>query len=434
MKNYRFLVPVLLAVMLLASIYSLVSGKVEAQQTYNQYLEAAREYREMDIYIDAQRQYILALEERPSLELNLELASLYEDYGMGQLQGKLVRDLLKQYPEDIEVYELAMDMYMQKRDYEECFQIFDMAEKRGLRSAKLNTAYDAIEYQFYLAADADEVGVFSGGMSPVRIKEHWGFVDSLGYRTVANRFVKGGPFSSDGVAPVVDGEGNAYYIDTEGYKKRVVQNVPDMKELGLLENDVLRIYNGSTYGLYSIKGEPIAVGFEAASNIANGVAAVKKDGSWQLVGYEGEDLTGQRYTDVRMDEKETVCRNDRIFVSDGQGWQMIDTSGKVWSKDRYEDVKVFADATLAAVKIGGKWGYVNNSGEIQIEPQFEDARSFSNGLAAVLIDGYWGFIDLTGEQVLAASFLDAKDMSSSGTVYVLTGNEWEMLVLYKYNH
>ena len=33
MKNYRFLVPVLLAVMLLASIYSLVSGKVEAQQT-----------------------------------------------------------------------------------------------------------------------------------------------------------------------------------------------------------------------------------------------------------------------------------------------------------------------------------------------------------------------------------------------------------------
>ena len=98
MKNYRFLVPVLRAVMLLASIYSLVSGKVEAQQTYNQYLEAAREYREMDIYIDAQRQYILALEERPSLELNLELASLYEDYGMGQLQGKLVRDLLKQYP------------------------------------------------------------------------------------------------------------------------------------------------------------------------------------------------------------------------------------------------------------------------------------------------------------------------------------------------
>ena len=91
MKNYRFLVPVLLAVMLLASIYSLVSGKVEAQQTYNQYLEAAREYREMDIYIDAQRQYILALEERPSLELNLELASLYEDYGMGQLQGKLVK-------------------------------------------------------------------------------------------------------------------------------------------------------------------------------------------------------------------------------------------------------------------------------------------------------------------------------------------------------
>lgn len=434
MKNYRFLTPVLLVVMLLASMYTLISGKVEAQQTYNHYLEAAREYREMDIYIDAQRQYMLALEERPSLELYLELSSLYEEYDMSRLRSKLVKDLLKQYPEDIEVYELAMDLYLEKQDYEECFQIFDMAEKRGLRSAKLNNAYDAIEYTFYLATDFDQVGVFSGGMCPVQRKEKWGYVDGLGYQTVEARYVKAGPFSSDGVAPVVDAEGNAYYIDYEGYKKRVVLNVPDMKELGLLENEVLRIYNGSTYGLYNTDGEAIAVGFEAASNIANGVAALKKDGTWQLVGYKGEDLTGQRYADVRMDEKETVCRNDRIFVSDGQGWQMIDSSGKVHSKETYEDAKTFADATLAAVKIGGKWGFVNQDGDVKIAPQYEDARSFSNGLAAVMIEGRWGFIDLTGEQVLAASFLDAKDMGSSGAVFVRTGEEWELLVLYKFNH
>lgn len=434
MKNYRFLVPVLLVVMLLASMYTLISDKVEAQQTYDHYLGAARDYREQGIYIDAQRQYMLALEERPSLELYLELGDLYKEYGMSRLRTKLAKDLLKQYPEDIEVYELAADIYMDKKDYAECFEVMDMAEKRNLRSAHLNNVYDVLEYQFHLATDYDEVGVFGGGMCPVRVKERWGFVNAQGYQSVAARYVKVGPFSSDGVAPVVDAEGNAYYIDYEGYKKRVILNVPNIQELGLMENEVTRLYDGASWGLYSMDGTPIAVDFEAASNIANGVAALKGSDGWRLVGYQGEDLTGERYADVRMDEKETVHRNDRLFVSDGQGWKMIDKTGKVYSKELYEDAKVFADATLAAVKIGGKWGYVNRDGDMKIDPQFEDARSFSNGLAAVKIDGKWGYIDLTGELVLAASFLDAKDMSSSGTAYVQTGDDWELLVLYKYNH
>lgn len=434
MKNYRFLVPVLLVVMLLASMYMLISTKVEAQQTYDHYLESARDYREQGIYIDAQRQYMLALEERPSLELYLELSSLYEEYDMSWLLTKLAKDLLKQYPEEVEVYELSADIYMKKRDYDACFNVMDTAEKRNLRSARLSSIYDVLEYQFHLSTNFDQAGVFSGGMCPVLVKEKWGFVDMRGNQTVDARYIKVGPFSSDGVAPVVDAEGNAYYIDKEGYKKRVILNVPNIQELGLLENEVLRLYNGVSWGLYQTDGTVIVDGFEAASNISNGVAALKKDGQWQIVGYKGEDLTGERYADVRMDEKETIFRNQRLFVFDGQGWKMIDSSGKVHSKELYEDAKTFADATLAAVKIGGKWGFVNQNGDIKIEPQFEDARSFSNGLAAVMIDGKWGYIDLTGELVLAASFLEAKDMSSKGTAYVLTGNDWELLVLYKYNH
>ena len=69
-----------------------------------------------------------------------------------------------------------------------------------------------------------------------------------------------------------------------------------------------------------------------------------------------------------------------------------------------------------------------------IEAQYEDARSFSNGLAAVKVNGLWGFIDLSGEMVIEPAFLDAKDFTTQGTVYVLTGDEWELLILYKYNH
>lgn len=434
MKNYRFLVPILLVLLLVASMFSLFSEKLALQQTYDAYLDAARDYREQGIYIDAQRQYMLALEERRSVELYLELDSLYEQFGMDRARSDLLEELLVLYPEEVAVYERAMDVYISAQDYIECFDLKEQAEKRGLHSDHLDAAIGAIEYQFYLVADYENVGVYAGGMCPVQIGDKWGFVDQMGTQFVAARYLRVGPFSSEGIAPVVDADGSAYFIDTQGYKKKVVRNVDRIQELGLIEGDVFRLFDGTVYGFYEPKGTCLFGGYEDASNIANGVAAVCSGGSWKLVDNRGKDLTGKTYAAVRMDEKQTVFRNERAFVSDGQSWQMIDSTGRICGEEAYEDVRVFADSTLAAVKIGGKWGFVDKNGSLKIAPEYEDARSFCNGFAAVKIDGKWGFIDPDNELVLAAAFTDAKDFTSSGTVYVHTGSEWELLVLYKYNH
>mgnify|MGYP006334487577 CR=1 FL=1 len=147
----------------------------------------------------------------------------------------------------------------------------------------------------------------------------------------------------------------------------------------------------------------------------------------------GKDYTGKSYQGVVMDEKEIVYRNGRVFVYDGSGYRMIDSSGKEYGHS-FEDARTFNDATYAAVKVNGKWGFVNKEGEMVIDPVYDDARSFSNGLAAVMIDGAWGFIDKNGELVINAIFCDAKDFSAKGTAYVHDGKYWRLLVLYKYNH
>lgn len=435
MKNYRYLVPIALVVIFVLSFFSLYSGKAEEQAEYEGYLNQARSYREQGIYVDALASYKLALEVKPSVELYLEVSDLYKEHEMNRLNADLAEDLLSMYPNDVRVYELAMDIYIQQRDYSEAFKLMTTAEKRSLKSEKLDATIAAVEYQFFFKTDYENVGVYSGGMCPVQIGDKWGYIDLYVNQSVAAKYVKVGPFSAtDGIAPVVDSEGNAYFIDTDGYKKKVVLNVENIQELGLIENDLFRLYNGTYWGFYQTDGTHVFGEYEAVSNIGNGVAAVMNGGDWKLVDRTGADLTGKTYAAVAMDEKELVYRNDRCFVSDGAVWYLIDTTGKVCSSDTYEDARLFNDGTYAAVKINGKWGFVDKDGKVCIEAQYEDARSFSNGFAAVKTDGLWGFIDMNGEMVIAPAFLDSKDFTSRGTVYVLTGDEWELLVLYKYNH
>lgn len=433
MKNYRFLVPLVMVLMLAASVYVLANDKASVQNEYNTYLETARDYRQQDIFIDAEENYLLAIEVNPNLDIYLELGSLYVEQGLPQMSKKLSRNLLEMYPEDAGSYEYALQLYHAKGDYIECYDLIDTMRKRNISSEYMEQLALEIEYMYYFTGEYDDVSVFGGGMCPVAREGVWGFVDMLGTRYVGLKYVEVGPFSG-GLAPVVEENGDAYYIDNQGNKKKVILNVENIVKLGLIENNVFALYNGENWGFYDGDGNHLFGAYQETSNIGNGVAAVNTGSGWQLVGYNGEDLAGQTYEGVHMDEKLIVHRNDRIFVQVGNGYQMIDSSGKVYSKHTYEDVRLFNDTTYAAVKIDGLWGFVDKNGDIVIEPQYEDARSFSNGFAAVKADGLWGYINAEGQMVIVNEFMDAKDFTTRGTAFVMLEDEWELLKLYKYNH
>lgn len=432
MKNYRFLVPVVLVLMLLGSIYTLYDKKASDKNVVDTYLHEARTCRKQGIFVDAEENYLLAVELCPTQELYAEVAEFYNENNMSRKSRKWCEAMMLLFPEEPESYRYMLTQYLEKEDYIACFDLLDIMHKRKVNAPAVEEMMEPYEYMYYLNMEYDDAAVFGGGYSAVKIDGAWAYVNAQGTQTTAAVFDHAGPFSGN-LAPVVDQNGDAYFIDPNGNKKKIIENVDIVLELGLIENELFALYNGENWGFYKLDGTHVFGDYEEASNIGNGLAAGMNDGKWQILDRNGNPLTGNTYHSVLLDEKRIVYRNSRLFVSDGNGYRMIDAEGAIYG-DVYEDAKLFADATYAAVKLNGKWGFVDKDGTMQIQPQFEDARSFSCGLAAVKVNGVWGFINQQGHLVIEPQFMDVKDFSGSGTVFVNTGKEWEMLVLYKYNH
>ena len=322
MKNYKFLVPLVLVVVFAASFYMLYDAKADVLNQYNQYLELARTARGQEIEVNAEKNYMLAVELQPSLELYLEIGDFYREMGQAKKAIAWGETMLSIYPKEPAAYELQLELLMAEQNYTECFKLENVRQKRGVVSEKVSEQMKTIEHEFYFSGEFLDVGVFSGGYCAVLLGEKWGYVDTSGNRRIASKFSKAGVFSG-ALAPVVDLKGDAYFIDTDGNKAFVIVNAENVTELGLINNGIYALHNGETWGFYDQECKPLFGGYQQVSALGNGVAAVKQQDKWTLINSQGADLTGKAYVDVAMDEKQVVFRNNRLFVDDGEGYQGI---------------------------------------------------------------------------------------------------------------
>lgn len=433
MKNYRYLIPLLLVVLFFASIYMLYSTNAEIESTYNSFLESAREYRKQEILVDAEKQYMEAVNVKPSLELDLEIGEMYVEFGKQRKAENWGEDLLEKYPEEVAAYEYMMNIYLQNADIPSCFDLYDSMKKRSLQSEKISKIMSGIEYAYYLKGSYDDVGMWCSGYCPVKKGSSWTYVSSVGTTISDYKFANVGSFASD-MAPVITKEGEAFFIDTNANKKKTVADVVNIEDMGMMTSGIYTIYNGRSWGFYDSENNFLFGEYKEASSMANGVAAVKTDRVWKLINTSGEDLTDKTYSEILIDERNIAYSNGRIFTYSDSAYRMIDINGNVIGNRSFEDARPFVSSSYAAVKINGKWGFVDSNGEIKISAQYDEARSFSNGFAAVKSGGYWGFIDEAGNMVVDPAFADAKDFSSKGCAPVFEKDEWTLLCLYKYNH
>ena len=434
MKNYKDLVPIIMILVYVGSFYMLFDEKKSDNEEYNFYLNTAREYREQDIMVDAKANYNAAYDMEPSLELALEIGSIYmeeETYHNAIDWGEDV--LIEEYPTDIEGYEYLENIFYLQEDYISFYEVFDTIEKRQLSSDVVNKMEAEIAYRFFFNGDYEEVGIYSEGLCPVKSGDYWGYVNKNGAKCTDYAYRNAGYFSTS-IAPVVDRDKLAYFIDSEGNKKKVVVGVKNVQEIGMVASELLPVYNGSYWGFYNLDNEYVFGKYTETTAMGNGIAAVKIDEEWALINSEGNKITDKNYENIALDEKKVVYRNDRIFVYEDFYFHMIDALGKTIGKGLYQDADVFNDDTYAAVKIDNKWGFIDKSGKVVIEPMYEAARSFSNGYAPVRKAGKWGFIDKSGKVVIDYQFQDAKDFTSKGSVFVKLEDTWQLLRLYKYNY
>jgi hypothetical protein len=403
------------------------------EKEYDDALAAARLYAEQGIVVDAVESYAKAMEIKDSYELQMEIAAFYKNAEELDMAVNWGKSMLGVYPDSPEVYAYLLGIYADAEDYTACFQLVDTMQKRSLPTEQIAAVMGEIEYKYIFQGSYEDVSAFGGGYCAVMARGLWGFVNEEGKRVVKSRFVEVGAFRQD-LAPVLDADMKAYFIDPEGNKKRTALGVENVAKLGMIEDGVYTLFDGETWGLYDGENKLITGGYDEMSSFLNGVAAAKKNGNWSLLGQSGEELAPNAYEGFARDEKGVVYRNERLFALDKGGYYLIDKTGKRISETKFEDARLFNDNTYAAVKSGGKWGFVDSEGEYIIAPEYEGARSFSNGFAAVKSGGKWGFIDAENRMTLENTFEDAKDFNSRGCVFVRTGENWELLKLYKFNH
>ena len=430
MKNYKYLVPIALAALLLLGIYTTINTRTSDRDAYQAYITKAREFREQGVIVDAQSNYFLAYELNPSIDLAVEIGQMYNKAGLERKARDWGLQMIDDYPKEAAAYEFMVKHYYELGNFEGCYEIADKYHGRKLTSQTIDDIMEELKYAYHILEGYEGAGVFSGGYCAVELDGKWGYIDKNGRKTTDMAFAKAGAFSVGGLAPVIDLNGESYFIDTEGNKKHVVLDVENVKEVGYISDNKFPLYDGNTWAFYSYDNEKCSKDYQAVSALANGLAAVEIDSQWMIIDSTWEPVIDKKFASVVIDEKTIAYRNGRLFVEDSHGFHMIDASGKEYGTP-YDEAMLFLDNTYAAVRQGDQWGFVDAEGTMIITPQYQAARSFSNGLAAVEIDNAWGYIDLNNQIVIEPQYDDAKDFTSDGETVVRWRNKWQLIRFYK---
>lgn len=434
MKKYRALVPIILIFFMGISWYTLITDSAEEDTSFNNYLAEARKWVEDGVPKYAIQNYNKALEIRDNVDIYVEVAKYYKSEEDIRGYENWSKTFLSKYPAEPRAYDCILDAYLIQKDYESCFDIISVAEKREISTDFIKETVSKIEYEYKLDFNNYEnVGVYSSGFCSVQNKGAWGFVDLYGKQRIGCNYIQVGIFGNENKVSVVNSEGETFFIDEVGDKVSVSKK--EYQSLGIFVNDfIVAVKQDGKYTYIDSELKPLFGEYDYASNINYGVAAVKNNEQWQLINSEGSLISDSKYGDVKIDEKQIAFRNGRAFVLNETGkYIMVDSEANKVGNLEYDDAKVFSSESPAAVKIDGKWCFVDSQGELISDKKYDDARSFINGLAAICKDGKWGFVDENENIVIEPQFFDAKDFTEKGSCFVKTGDKWQLLRLYRLN-
>ena len=432
MKNYRKWIPIVLALLVLGSWYKMYSDRASTKGEYESYLAEARKHAANGVTKFAIANYTAALEIIPSEEIYGEVAEYYLSQNDAAGYVTWVEDFHEKYPTSSLAYDYLVRGYMNDEMYDDVYDVLDEAEKRGVSSEYMRSVKEEIYYMYSMGFAAyEDVGIFSSNLCAVMSDGKWGFVNRYGELRISCKYSEVGVYTSRDVVPVINSQGKPYFIDKTGSK--VIASNETFLRFGNFAGDLIPAQKADGKYVY-LDGEMNTLfgGFEYAGTMNGGIAAVQDKGQWRLINSQGEFITEQGYEDIKLDGKQICYRNDRIFAKIGEKYAMLDGSGRQIGTRTFEDAMPFLDSTYAAVKIDSKWTFIDKDGNLYGD-KYEEARSYANGFAAVRIAGKWGYINLEGKVVIEPSFYGAIDFNEKGSCFVKTGEEWQLLKIYRLN-
>ena len=422
---------VIAAVLLLlgGAWYSAVGNYVKKPQEYEQLIKSAEEMEAKEIYYDAILNYQAALEYKPgNLSLNYKIAEDYKKLGEDEKYEQTMNEVISGSMENESmVLELA-DYYLENGDKTNAIALLKEQKNRtgseALR-AKLQTlagSYTTFGQSYDFISDP------CSGFMKVEMDGQQGLTDSQGNVVIWPQYEKIGVFGTGGFAPVKT-ETSVYYIDQNNYKRRVPDG--EYEELGIANQGVIPAKQNGKWGYLDNNLKPITdFIYDAATPVVNSLAAVNQDGKWALIDEKLNQVTEFEFEDVILDDWGFCSWNGVAFVKKQDGYRLVGSDGTQKGTEVFEDARAFASKEPAAVMMEGKWGFVSDEGEIVQECRYEAAGSFSEiGYAPVQMDGAWGYIKENGDWVIEPQFDEAKCFNEKGLAPVMSNGAWIFILL-----
>lgn len=256
----------------------------------------------------------------------------------------------------------------------------------------------------------NEITVF-----PVKIGDHWGYVNENG-KYIANPTFESADYFSCGVARFVI-DGKLGYINPKG--KYAIDPIyvrgttfSEDKAYVVRDGNVLECINPSGRVLFSLDG------IEWAYNFHEGLSRViDADGKIGFVNEKGEIVIDLQYK-VAGDFSEGLA-----YVSSDDSSGYINKNGTMVFSASPDKAYIFSEGLAVNIIDGGQYGYIEKKGTIVIPFQFDVAKSFSEGLACVKIGGKYGYVDKKGTYIINPQY-DFADSFSEGLAAVRQGRKF----------
>ena len=327
-------------------------------------------------------------------------------------------------PKNAEFHLTAAKLYIKDENYKQAYKILSKGVDAGIDDPEVNELRFETKYAFETKyGDYEIYNDWLNGCYEVFEEKDWRYLEEDGDTLNFPHLTLAGPVGEDSVRFVE--YNNRYYLVNE---EEIIQGFfrIDPQNVGVYSEGLIAIQSSDgKYTYYDSLGDIQFSGakFDYAGTFYDGTAAVMKDNKWYIIDKEGDQVSDEVYSDIKLNRDFTYNRNGvKALKHSGDVFYSVYVNNKKIGE--YDDVGVVTDDELIAVCVNRNWGFIDLKGNYVIEPQYKDARSFSFGLAAVFDGKKWGFIDKDGKLAIDYQFFDVGYFNVEGYCMVL--NEYEV--------
>ena len=434
MKNTKLLTTVILICLIVFGAFALLladddGGKQEYETTVSQ----AEDYMKRELYQLAIAEYDKAIAIKDSEDLRDSILDAYEkryeesttiidDYTAA------AESAVSSFPKNENYYIVLTKVYTRNDNYQSAYKTLKKALDGGVKSDEISKLYIEIKYAFdtkwYSYSD---ILPCVSGMYPVMNSEMWGYIDETGDGDSSLDYSFISQLGDEGIRIMI-GDQNIL-VDEKDVVRGKLNFVPT--QAGTFSEGFIAIHNGKSFGYYNSLGDYKFGEYLDASDFQDSMAAVCiKENEWSFVDTSGKVTSDAKYEDVVINHDGSYRVNGVMLAKKDGKYRLYDSSNKEIGKFTCDNADVLTGSGIFAFERDGKWGFANTSGDVVVEAQFDSAKSFSEGLAAVCKDEKWGFIDEKGELVIDFQFVDADYFNSERYCFVkTTPGTWQMIQL-----